>query len=77
MLNHIIAKPIREHLPRQRRDGHARTLALQDVAEVFKSEYRRRTTECFSLKAGMFVRQTISYEVYMLRDVPWVWGLRT
>lgn len=33
MLNHIIAKPIREHLPRQRRDGHARTLALQDVAE--------------------------------------------
>lgn len=37
-----------------------------------KSEYRRRTTECFSLNAGMLVRQTISYEVYMLRDVPWV-----
>lgn len=37
-----------------------------------KSEYRRRTMECLSLNAGMFVRQIISYEVNMLREVPWV-----
>jgi hypothetical protein len=36
MLNHVIAKPVREHLPRQRRDRHARALALEDVAEVFE-----------------------------------------
>lgn len=36
MLNHIIAKPVRKHLPRQRRYGHARGFALEDVAEVFK-----------------------------------------
>jgi len=36
VLNHIIAKPIRKHLPRQRRYGHARRLALEDVAEVLK-----------------------------------------
>ena len=42
-----------------------------------KSEYRRRTMDCLSLKAGMFVRHMISYDVYIFRDVPWVWGLRT
>lgn len=36
MLNHIIAKAIRKHLPRQRRDRNARALALQDVAEVLE-----------------------------------------
>jgi hypothetical protein len=36
MLNHIVAKPIRKHLSRQRRDRDARALALQDVAEVFE-----------------------------------------
>ena len=36
MLDHIIAEPIREDLPRQRRDGHPRALPLQDVAEVFE-----------------------------------------
>lgn len=36
VLNHIIAKTVRKHLPRQRRYGHARRLALEDVAEVLK-----------------------------------------
>ena len=36
MLNHIITKPIRKHLPRQWRDGDARGFSFQDVAEVFK-----------------------------------------
>jgi hypothetical protein len=43
-----------------------------------KSEYRRRTTEWRSLKAGMLVRVWISYEVYMfLGDEPCVWGFLT
>lgn len=36
MLNHIVAEAVREHLAWQRGDGDARTLALQDVAEVFE-----------------------------------------
>lgn len=36
MLNHIVRKPVRKHLPWQRRDRDARRLALQDVAEMFK-----------------------------------------
>jgi len=36
MLNHIIAEAICKHFPWQRRDRHARRLALQDVAEVFE-----------------------------------------
>jgi len=36
MLNHVITKPVRKHLPGQRRDGDAGRFALQDVAEVFE-----------------------------------------
>lgn len=36
MLNHIITEPIRKYLPGQRRDGHASSLPLQNVTEVFK-----------------------------------------
>jgi hypothetical protein len=36
MLNHIIAKAVREDLPRQGRDGDAGALPLETVAEVFK-----------------------------------------
>lgn len=36
MLNHVIAEAVRKHLARQRRNGDARALALEDVAEVFK-----------------------------------------
>lgn len=36
MLDHIITKTVCEDLPRQRRDGNARRLPLQDVAEVFE-----------------------------------------
>ncbi len=36
MLNHIVAEAVGKHLPRQRRDGDARTLPLEDVAEVLK-----------------------------------------
>lgn len=36
VLDDIVAEPIGEHLPGQRRDGDARTLALQDVAKVLK-----------------------------------------
>lgn len=35
-LNNIIAKPIRKHLPRQRRNGHPRTLPLENIAKVLK-----------------------------------------
>lgn len=36
MLNHIVAEPVRKHLPRQRRNRHPRALPLQNVAEVLK-----------------------------------------
>ena len=36
MLNHIIAKPIRKHLSRQRRDSNAGRFTLQNVAEVLE-----------------------------------------
>lgn len=36
MLNHIVAKAVREHLAWQRWDRDPRALALQDVAEVFE-----------------------------------------
>jgi len=36
MLDHIIAKPVREDLPRQRWDRDARGFPLQDVAEILK-----------------------------------------
>lgn len=35
-LDDIVAETVRKHLPRQRRDGDARALALEDVAEVLK-----------------------------------------
>lgn len=35
-LNHIITKPIRKHLPRQRRNRDPGTLALENVAEILK-----------------------------------------
>lgn len=36
MLDHVVAEPIRKDLARQRRDGDARALALQDVAEILE-----------------------------------------
>ena len=46
MLNHVVAEPIRKHLPRQRGDRDARALALEDVAEILKvavaAPHRRR-----------------------------------
>jgi hypothetical protein len=36
MLNHVIAEAVRKHFAGQRRDGHARALPLQDLAEVFE-----------------------------------------
>lgn len=36
MLNHIIAEPVREHFSWERRNGDARGLALEDVAEVLE-----------------------------------------
>lgn len=36
VLDDIVAKAVGEDLARQRRDGHAGALALEDVAEVFK-----------------------------------------
>lgn len=36
MLNHIIAEPVREHLPRQWRDRHPRALPLENIAEVLE-----------------------------------------
>lgn len=36
MLNNIITKPVRKHLPRQRWDRNTSALSLQNVAEVLK-----------------------------------------
>lgn len=36
MLNHIITEPIRKYLSRQGRNGHASSLPLENVTEVFK-----------------------------------------
>ena len=36
MLDDIVTEPIREHLPRKRRDSYPRAFALQDIAEVFE-----------------------------------------
>ncbi len=36
MLNNIITKPIRKHLPRQRRYRNPCTLPLEDIAKVFE-----------------------------------------
>lgn len=36
MLDDVVAEAVGKDLPRQRRDGHARALALEDVAEGFK-----------------------------------------
>ncbi len=36
MLNHIVTKPVRKHLPRQRRDRHPRALPLQYIPEILK-----------------------------------------
>lgn len=36
MLNHIITKPVRKDLSRQRRNRNPRRLPLQDIAEVLK-----------------------------------------
>lgn len=36
VLDDIVTKPVGEHLARQGRDGDARGLALEDVAEVFE-----------------------------------------
>lgn len=36
MLNHIIRKPIREYLPRQRRDRDPRRLPLEYIPEVLE-----------------------------------------
>lgn len=36
MLNHIITKPVRKHLPRQRRDSNSGALTLKDIAEIFE-----------------------------------------
>lgn len=36
MLNHIIAKTVRKHFARQRRDGHTSGFPLQDITKVFE-----------------------------------------
>lgn len=36
MLNDVVAEAVRKDLSRQRRDGDARALALQDVAEILE-----------------------------------------
>lgn len=36
MLDDVVAEAVRKDLSRQRRDGDARALALQDVAEILK-----------------------------------------
>lgn len=36
MLDDVVAEAVREDLPRQRGDGDARALALEDVAEVLE-----------------------------------------
>lgn len=52
MLNHIITKPIRKHLPRQRRDRDTRALALQDIAEVFEVGVAAADGAVFELEGG-------------------------
>lgn len=52
VLDHIIAKPVCEDLPRQRRDGHARALALQDIAEVLKVRVAASHDRVLELEGG-------------------------
>lgn len=52
MLNHLIRKPIRKHLPRQRRYRHACAFALEDVAEVFKVGVAPTDGGGFELEGG-------------------------
>lgn len=52
MLNHVIAEAVREHLARQRRDGNARALALEDVAEVFKVGVATAHNRVLELEGG-------------------------
>lgn len=52
MLNHIVAEPVREHLPGQRRDCHARGLALENVAEVLEIRVSPADGALFEFEGG-------------------------
>lgn len=51
-LNHIVAKSIGKHFSRQRGDGHARTLPLQYVAEVFEIRVSAADAALAQLEGG-------------------------
>ena len=52
MLDDIVAKPICKHLPRQRGDGDARALALEDIAEVLKVGVATAHDRVFQFEGG-------------------------
>lgn len=55
-----------------------RALSRSSISlKASNSLYRRLTVEDFNLNAGILVRITISYVVYMPRPTPCVMGLRT
>lgn len=52
VLNDVVAESVGEHLARQRRDGNARALALQDIAEVLKVRVSASHDRVLQLEGG-------------------------
>lgn len=52
MLDNVIAKAVRKDLARQRRDGDARALALQDVAEILEVRVAAPHAAVLDLEGG-------------------------
>lgn len=52
VLNHVVAEPVGEHLARQRRDGDARALALEDVPEVLEIRVAAAHDRVLQLEGG-------------------------
>lgn len=52
VLNHLIAKAIREYLSGQRRDRDTRRLALENVAEVFEIGVPATNDRLFEFEGG-------------------------
>lgn len=52
MLDHVVAEAVGEHLARERGDGDARALSLQDIAEVLKVRVAAAHDGVFELEGG-------------------------
>jgi len=52
VLNHIIAEPVGEHFPWERRDCDARALALEDIPKVFKVRVAATNDRMLQFESG-------------------------